>query len=149
MCAATGHVRFTPNSDRESGHAANGHVCFTPDSGHVQCTSSCLLWAKSGHSYYRETEWDRQPRPNRGIKLLTAAGCDLTATRAAALDLQQADELARVFSKSNTKRPTGSADLVGCPILHDPHGNVWTSRAFKSAPVVTRLVRLDTCKPHL
>jgi hypothetical protein len=115
MCAATGHVRFTPNSDRESGHAANGHVCFTPNSGHVQCTSSCLLWAKSGHSYYRETERDRQPRPNRGIKLLTAAGCDLTATRAAALDLQQADELARVFSKSNTKRPTGSADLVRSP----------------------------------
>jgi hypothetical protein len=22
---------------------------FTPNSGHVQCTSSCLLWAKSGH----------------------------------------------------------------------------------------------------
>src|SRR5215475_9662924 len=29
--------------------SANGHVCFTPESGHVQCTSSCLLWAKSGH----------------------------------------------------------------------------------------------------
>jgi hypothetical protein len=53
------------------------------------------------------------PRPNRGIKLLT--GCDLTATRAAALYLQQADELARVFAKSNTKRPTGSADLVRSP----------------------------------
>src|SRR5215471_11203752 len=24
-------------------------VCFTPESGHVQCTSSCLLWAKSRH----------------------------------------------------------------------------------------------------
>src|SRR5262247_2807223 len=24
-------------------------VCYTPKSGHVQCTSSCLLWAKSGH----------------------------------------------------------------------------------------------------
>jgi hypothetical protein len=24
-------------------------VRFTPESGHVQCTSSCLLWAKSGH----------------------------------------------------------------------------------------------------
>jgi hypothetical protein len=25
------------------------HVRFTPKSGHVQCTSSCPLWAKSGH----------------------------------------------------------------------------------------------------
>ncbi len=25
------------------------HVRFTPNSGHVQCTSSCLLWANSGH----------------------------------------------------------------------------------------------------
>src|SRR6185312_11191318 len=49
ICAATSHVRFTPNSDRKSRHAANGHVCFPPESGHVQCTSSCLLWAKSGH----------------------------------------------------------------------------------------------------
>jgi hypothetical protein len=28
---------------------AKGHVCFTPESGHVQCTSSCLLWANNGH----------------------------------------------------------------------------------------------------
>src|SRR5262245_5176044 len=26
-----------------------GNVCFTPESGHVQCTTSCLLWANSGH----------------------------------------------------------------------------------------------------
>jgi hypothetical protein len=25
------------------------YVRFTPESGHVQCTSSCLLWANSGH----------------------------------------------------------------------------------------------------
>jgi hypothetical protein len=31
------------------------NVCFTPESGHVRCTSLCLLWAKSGHS--------RQVRP--------------------------------------------------------------------------------------
>src|SRR4029078_10454482 len=30
ICAATSHVRFTPNSDRKSRHAANGHVCFHP-----------------------------------------------------------------------------------------------------------------------
>jgi hypothetical protein len=34
MCIAIGHVRFTPNSDRESGLPANGHVRFTPESGH-------------------------------------------------------------------------------------------------------------------
>src|SRR5262245_55492635 len=49
ICTAPAHVRFTPNSDRESGHVANGHVCFTPESGHVRCTSRCLLRAKSGH----------------------------------------------------------------------------------------------------
>src|SRR5262245_21748754 len=27
----------------------HGHVRFTPESGHVQCTSTCPLWAKSGH----------------------------------------------------------------------------------------------------
>jgi hypothetical protein len=27
-------IRFTPNSDRKSRHAANGHVCFAPEGGH-------------------------------------------------------------------------------------------------------------------
>src|SRR5262249_16758941 len=49
MCVATGDVRFPPNSDRESRHPQNGHVRLTPESGHVQCTSPCLLWAKSRH----------------------------------------------------------------------------------------------------
>src|SRR5262245_21478526 len=46
ICSATGHVRFTPNSDRKSGHVqmvmsalppkadvcgANRHVCFGPE----------------------------------------------------------------------------------------------------------------------
>jgi hypothetical protein len=31
MCSAKGHVRFAPNSDRKSGHAANGHVCFADE----------------------------------------------------------------------------------------------------------------------
>ena len=37
ICAAKRHVRFTPESDRESGFPAKDHVCFTPESGHVQC----------------------------------------------------------------------------------------------------------------
>ena len=49
ICSAIGHVRFTPNSDRKSRHAANGHVCFAPESGRVRRKPSCLLWAKSGH----------------------------------------------------------------------------------------------------
>jgi hypothetical protein len=39
------HVRFGSKADIR---AAKGHVCFTPESGHLQCNSSCLLWAKSG-----------------------------------------------------------------------------------------------------
>ena len=35
MCSAKRHVRFTPNSDRESGFLRKGHVRFTPESGHV------------------------------------------------------------------------------------------------------------------
>ena len=49
MCDAQAHVRFTPNSDRESG-PPQSHVRFTPESGHVRCKKQCLLWAKSGHS---------------------------------------------------------------------------------------------------
>jgi hypothetical protein len=37
MCAAKGHVRFTPNSDRESGFPQTVIVRFTPESGHVRC----------------------------------------------------------------------------------------------------------------
>src|SRR5262245_39113522 len=47
MCVAKSDVRFTPNSDRESGHPQT--VRFTPESGHVRCNGSCLLWANSGH----------------------------------------------------------------------------------------------------
>jgi hypothetical protein len=38
-----------PNCDRKSGHPNKAMLRFTPESGHVQCTSSCLLWANSGH----------------------------------------------------------------------------------------------------
>jgi hypothetical protein len=81
--------------------------------------------------------------------LRLAADYDWMAMRAAALELQQADELAQPFAKSNTNPLIGSADLIRRAILHDPHRNVWASRAFKGALVVTRLVRLDACKPHL
>jgi len=57
MCAAKSDVRFTPDSDHESGTCANGHVRFTFNSGHVRCTGSCLLWANSGHSSWRAIRW--------------------------------------------------------------------------------------------
>jgi hypothetical protein len=44
-----------------------------------------------------------------------AGDYDLMAMRAAAFELQQADELARSFAKSNTKRLVGSADLSRSP----------------------------------
>jgi hypothetical protein len=56
MCSATRYVRFTPNSDRESGHAANGHVRFTPKSEHVRCSYRCPLWANSGHQNDRKRQ---------------------------------------------------------------------------------------------
>jgi hypothetical protein len=43
ICSATGHVRFTPNSDRESGFPANGHVRFTPESD-----IKCDMWDRFG-----------------------------------------------------------------------------------------------------
>jgi hypothetical protein len=54
------------------------------------------------------------PGPETRLKLI-AADYDGMAMRAAALDLQQADELARAFAKSNTKRLIGSADLIRSP----------------------------------
>src|SRR5262249_48634027 len=48
MCGAIRHVRFTPNSNRESGFPKTV-MSASPESGHVRCTSRCPLWAKSGH----------------------------------------------------------------------------------------------------
>ena len=36
--------------------SAAGHVRFTPESGHVRCTSPCLLWANSGHSNFKRAD---------------------------------------------------------------------------------------------
>ena len=43
ICSAKGHVRFTPNSERDSGHAANGRVCFTPQKRTVKRALPSLL----------------------------------------------------------------------------------------------------------
>jgi hypothetical protein len=39
ICAAKSDVRFTPDSDHESGHVPIVNVRFTPKSGHVRCNS--------------------------------------------------------------------------------------------------------------
>jgi hypothetical protein len=59
MCAAKRHVRFTPNSDRESGRApmvmsalppkadmcgANRHVCFGPKADSCRATNIAALF---------------------------------------------------------------------------------------------------------
>jgi len=44
------HVRFGSKADI---CAAIGHVRFTPQSGHVRCTGQCLLCANSGHHVIR------------------------------------------------------------------------------------------------
>src|SRR5262249_17268405 len=49
ICSAKRHVRFTPNSDRESRLPPKVMSALPPESRHVQCTSRCLLRAKSGH----------------------------------------------------------------------------------------------------
>src|SRR5262249_45299963 len=46
-------VRFGSKADICN---AKRHVRFTPESGHVQCSSSCLLWAISGFSL--EAAWE-------------------------------------------------------------------------------------------
>ena len=50
ICGATSHVRFTPNSDRESGLPQTAMSALPPKADMCRSTSSCLLWATSGHS---------------------------------------------------------------------------------------------------
>src|SRR5215470_12695779 len=52
------HVRFGSKADICS---AKRHVRFTSESGHVQCTSQCPLWAKSGHHVASRFTISRNP----------------------------------------------------------------------------------------
>src|SRR5262245_40524457 len=61
MCNATNDVRFTPNSDRESEIPQKAMSALPPESGHVQCTSLCLLWANSGHALSHSINWSARP----------------------------------------------------------------------------------------
>jgi hypothetical protein len=46
MCGATRGVRFGSKADIRT---AKSHVHFTPEREHLECSSGCPLWAKSGH----------------------------------------------------------------------------------------------------
>ena len=56
---------------------AECHVRFTPESGHVQCNSRCLLWAKSGHCPLHSIISSARAR-NEGDKLSPSAFAVLT-----------------------------------------------------------------------
>jgi len=75
ICIAKSDVRFTPNSDRESRHAAKSHVRFTPKSGHVQCKRACPLRANSGHGHVKQLrrlpDWSRC-KPKDQVKKMGA-----------------------------------------------------------------------------
>jgi len=48
--------------------AAQGHVCFTPESGHVRRNYGCPLWANSGHWVGRRQDTHlAQPTPNQKL----------------------------------------------------------------------------------
>jgi hypothetical protein len=64
ICSAKGHVRFAPNSDRESGFpqtvmsalppkadmcGANRNVRFGPEADIPTCANNAPLWVKSGN----------------------------------------------------------------------------------------------------
>src|SRR5215813_8492025 len=59
MSNASTHVRFTPNSDRESRHPQKVMSALPLKSGHVRCTNRCPLWAKSGHRLHSITSLAR------------------------------------------------------------------------------------------
>jgi len=77
ICGAKQHVRFTANSDPESGHPETGSLQsssanflnakrfrFTPESGQVRRNLGCPLWAISGHWQCSE-QFDRIPTHSR------------------------------------------------------------------------------------
>jgi hypothetical protein len=47
ICSAKEHVRFAPNSDRESEFPVKGHVRFTPKSRHVHCRGHVCFGPKA------------------------------------------------------------------------------------------------------
>src|SRR5262249_34071458 len=53
------NVRFGSKADICT---APAHVRFTPESRHMQCTSACPLWAKSGHGFISHRRSPKRPR---------------------------------------------------------------------------------------
>src|SRR5262249_41082884 len=65
----SGHVRrktrcpLYPQQRPRKRLPAKVHVRFTPKSGHVPCSSSCLLWAKSRHLTEQKGDGSLVPSP--------------------------------------------------------------------------------------
>jgi hypothetical protein len=55
-----------PKKKNRRANEATVRVRFAPESGHVRCTTSCLLWAKSGHKPHLTAECG-SVRPNVGL----------------------------------------------------------------------------------
>jgi hypothetical protein len=49
--SAPGIIDKRSNGSKAELKTLHFDVCFTPESAHVQCTSLCLLWARSGHCF--------------------------------------------------------------------------------------------------
>jgi hypothetical protein len=49
MCSAKEYVRFTPDSDHESGHVPMVMSALPPKADMCGALAYCLLWANSGH----------------------------------------------------------------------------------------------------
>jgi hypothetical protein len=49
-CAPQNVMSALPPIATAKATCRDGDICFTPESGHVQRTSSCLLWANGGHA---------------------------------------------------------------------------------------------------
>jgi len=56
----------------------SAHVRFTPESGHVQCTSACLLWANSGLMQCSKRQNNSINLVGAGEVLLNVAEIDLS-----------------------------------------------------------------------
>src|SRR5262245_11758822 len=76
MCGAKGHVRFTPNSDRESGFPEKSCLLY-PESGHVRRKRSYPLWANSGHRASRNFPDDWRLPGTIKNTLLAPVGADV------------------------------------------------------------------------
>src|SRR5215471_10840779 len=101
--------------------SARGHVCFTPESGHVQCTSPCLLWANSGHHCTVSAAYTAGvpgaggttlgAKSERGTFNLQTSPCEAKVTSAFPPNCSSADKISRVPKPRRFGTVTGGPPL--------------------------------------